>query len=212
MCYGRYLRTIKLEAVEDVEEPFHGKINPHCGDKLNRLQSQLKTLFISGQAWQNWTIQTGKLHDTVMRVRTDNKFWGEEHLNIQSPADLGDNTLIIPLLMEDDIEAEQYYCPSPDGSYHIGTGDQMAYGSPAAMTHFLNLYRDFAQMIEQAAPDSGAYHNFFGCSTLPKGPRYEDCTTGSDCSIECMVAWYLRLRGVHIRPEWNWNTNMLRPS
>jgi hypothetical protein len=54
MCYGSHLQTINLLPVESVSEPFAGKINPHCGKKLNRLQSQLKTLFLSGQAWQNW--------------------------------------------------------------------------------------------------------------------------------------------------------------
>jgi hypothetical protein len=210
MCYGRHLQTINLLPVEAVTESFSGKINPHCGDKLHRLQSQLKTLFLSGQAWQNWTIQTGKMHDMVMRIRTDNNFWGEEHLGIESVADLGQNTLVVPHLMADRLD--QFYCPSPDGHYHIGTGDQIAYGSPTAISAFLRMYYDFPLIVEQATPDSGAHHNFFGCSSLPTGPRYEDCKGKSDCSIECMVSWYLRLRGIQVRPEWSWKTGMLRPS
>jgi hypothetical protein len=208
MCYGPHLQTINLLPADAVAEIFKGKIDPHCGNKLNRLQSQLKTLFLSGQAWQNWTIQTGKMHDAVMRIRTDNNFWGEANLEIENVADLGQNELIIPHLMGDKLD--QFYCPSPDGSYHIGTGDQIAYGTPTAVSAFLRMYYDFPLIVEQAAPDSGAHHNFFGCSDLPTGPRYEDCEGGSDCSIECMVSWYLRLRGVHIRPEWNWNAGMLR--
>ncbi len=92
-----------------------------------------------------------------------------------------------------------------------GSTDQLAYGSAAAMDHWLSMHRDFALLVDLAAnPERPALRDFSGCEDLPSGPAPSDCPRPAPCSIECLVAWYLDSRGLSFAVEWGWEQGLLR--
>lgn len=234
-CYGTALRAIEVHAVDEVEDEFPGGPEaapvPPCGPgKLRRLNNQLKTLDMARRLWWAWTVQTGVVHDTVLRLRPDTNFYfddtdvdgsDEQALPPQSPpgvapgpyppfwtlSELGGNTVVLA-----HPRAEHYfYCPFSTGGVGVGPSDQLAYGSAAAMNLWLSMHRDFPAIVGLASnSQTGAARDFSGCENLPSGPAAEECGRAAPCSIECMVAWYLEAVGVRSAVEWRWNQGLLR--
>lgn len=86
-----------------------------------------------------------------------------------------------------------------------GPTDQIAYGKPTSMLHWLHMHERFTQMVDLASnPDRPAMRDFSGCEAMPNGPLASDCPSPAPCSIECLVSWYLDARGVDFRIEWGW--------
>jgi hypothetical protein len=229
-CYGPYLRTIEVERASKVEEEYPGgelaMLQP-CGTKLRRLNNQLKTLDSAARIWWDWTVENGFLQDTVLRIRPDTEFWGRKAPEFWGLEELGENTLVLPHPHRE----HYFYCARMSGRVGIGKlaclqgrlrpqkrantapgpTDQIAYGSPAAMAHWLHMYRSFTDMVDLAAnADRPAFRDFSGCEDLPSGPAPSDCPNPAPCSMECLVAWYLEARGVQFNIEWGWEQNLLR--
>jgi hypothetical protein len=100
-CYGGSLSAVAVAHVRDVEEAYPGgeeaaAMEP-CGRKLRRLNNQLRTLERAARGWWAWSVERGQLHDTVMRIRPDTKFWGgeEERPRFRGVAEMGD-ALVLP--------------------------------------------------------------------------------------------------------------------
>lgn len=129
-CYAPYLRTLTLKLADNVTEPFTGESPPQCaahknGEHLNRLQSQLKTLYLGGMEWWNWAAKQGVKHDTVLRVRTDHEFFGSSLPKLKSAAELKGNELVIPPIMARDERAFWHWtCGNPFGGVDAGKCNQ----------------------------------------------------------------------------------------
>lgn len=118
-CYGEALRSIKVLDVAEVEEPYPGgaeaMLHP-CGNKLQRLNNQLKTIYLAAKLWWEWSVQHGYLHDTVLRIRPDTNFWGIKPPSFYKQHDLGDNVLVLP-----HPGGEHYfYCATMSGRVGVG--------------------------------------------------------------------------------------------
>ncbi|KAH0427351.1 hypothetical protein CcaCcLH18_09734 [Colletotrichum camelliae] len=206
-CYGTHLRSVDVVPVAEAEVEYPGgeaaMLLP-CGDRLRRLNNQLRTVSLAAQRWWAWTVANGFTHDTVMRIRPDTSFWARP--GFKSLEDLGD-ALVLP-----HPKGEHYfYCARMKGSVGVGPTDQIAYGNAASMQQWLYMYDRFAQMVDLASsPDRPALRDFSGCEDMPSGPLASDCPRPAPCSIECLVAWYLDARGVDFRIEWGWEQNPLR--
>ncbi|GKT42424.1 uncharacterized protein ColSpa_02605 [Colletotrichum spaethianum] len=208
-CYGSHLRSVDVVPVEEEEEDYPGgqeamEATP-CGKKLRRLNNQLKTVAQAAEKWWAWSIANGFIHDTVLRIRPDTSLRAKPEF--KSLEALGQNTLVLP-----HPHGEHYfYCARMCGRVSVGPTDQIAYGSAAAMGHWLYMYDRFHQMVELAASPSGpALHDFSGCEVLPPSPLASDCPKPAPCSIECLVAWFLDARGLDFHVEWGWEQNLLR--
>ncbi|GJC82812.1 hypothetical protein ColLi_05650 [Colletotrichum liriopes] len=208
-CYGSHLRSVDVLPVAQEEEEYPGgkkamEATP-CGKKLRRLNNQLKTVRLAAERWWAWSIANGFTHDTVLRIRPDTSLRAAPEF--RSLEELGQNTLVLP-----HPHGEHYfYCARMCGRVGVGPTDQIAYGSAAAMGHWLYMYDRFQQMVELAGSPSGpALHDFSGCEVLPPGPLASDCPKPAPCSIECLVAWFLDARGVEFHIEWGWEQNLLR--
>ncbi|KAF6818310.1 hypothetical protein CSOJ01_01951 [Colletotrichum sojae] len=206
-CYGAHLRSVDVVPVAEAEVAYPGgpeAMLAPCGERLTRLNNQLRTVWLAAQKWWAWSVTNGFKHDTVLRIRPDTSFWARPEF--QSLEKLG-NTLVLP-----HPKGEHYfYCARMSGNVGVGVSDQIAYGSVASMQHWLNMYDRFAQMVDLAAnPDRPAMRDFSGCEDLPTGPLASDCPRPAPCSIECLVAWYLDARGLDFRVEWGWEQNVLR--
>ncbi|TEA13034.1 hypothetical protein C8034_v005277 [Colletotrichum sidae] len=203
-CYGSHLRSVDVVPVAQEEEEFPGQMWAPCGEHVKRLNNQLKTVKLAALRWWAWSIANGMEHTTVLRIRPDTQFHAKpEFMGVE---ELGDG-LVLP-----HPKGEHYfYCARMRGNVGVGPTDQIAYGTPAAMQHWLYMYDRFAQMVDLAAnPSRPAMRDFSGCETLPTGPLPGDCEVSAPCSIECLVAWYLDARGVDFRIEWGWEQNVLR--
>ncbi|KAF9879432.1 hypothetical protein CkaCkLH20_02975 [Colletotrichum karsti] len=206
-CYGTHLRSVDVVPVAEAEEEYPGgkeAMFAPCGDRLRRLNNQLRTVSLAAQKWWAWTVTNGFTHDTVLRIRPDTSFWGRPEF--KTLEEMGD-ALILP-----HPKGEHYfYCARMRGSVGVGPTDQIAYGTPASMQHWLYMHDRFAQMVDLASnPDRPALRDFSGCEDMPSGPLASDCPRPAPCSIECLVAWYLDARGVDFRIEWGWEQNPLR--
>ncbi|TIC96198.1 hypothetical protein CH35J_008637 [Colletotrichum higginsianum] len=208
-CYGSHLRSVDVLPVDRVEIDFPGGKNATaatpCKGKLRRLNNQLKTVSLAAQQWWAWSIANGYIHDTILRIRTDTSFW--ERPEFKSLEELGQNTLVLP-----HPRGEHYfYCARMSGRVSVGPSDQIAYGSAAAMGHWLYMYDRFKQMVDLAADASRpALRDFSGCEVMPSGPLASDCKKPAPCSIECLVGWFLDARGVDFHIEWGWQQSLWR--
>ncbi|KAK1573835.1 uncharacterized protein LY79DRAFT_593716 [Colletotrichum navitas] len=208
-CYGSHLRTVDVFPVAQEEEDYPGGDKvikaTRCGKKLRRLNNQLKTVALAAERWWAWSIASGFIHDTVLRLRPDTLLRAEPEF--KTVEELGHNTLVLP-----HPHGEHYfYCARMRGRVGVGPTDQIAYGSATAMAHWLYMYDRFHQMVDLAGSPSGpAQRDFSGCEEMPRSPLASDCPRPAPCSIECLVAWYLDARGVNFRIEWGWEHNLLR--
>ncbi|KAK1566384.1 uncharacterized protein LY79DRAFT_96733 [Colletotrichum navitas] len=208
-CYGLHLRSMDVMPVTREEEDYPGGEKAMeatmCGNRLQRLNNQLKTISFAAKQWSAWSIANGYIHDTVLRLRPDTTLRARP--NFKSLEELGSNTLVLP-----HPHGEHYfYCARMRGQVGVGPTDQVAYGSALAMSHWLYMYDNFHQMVELAGSPSGpAMRDFSGCEVMPLTPLARDCPTPAPCSIECLVAWYLDARGVDFRIEWGWDHGLLR--
>lgn len=116
-CYGSNLRTVIVSHVSDIAEQFSGdKLISQCGERLNRLNDQLKTLDNAGKMWWEWSIRNGFLHDTVLRIRPDTEFRSNEAAKFWSQKDLGHGTLVLPHPANE----HYYYCATMTGRVGVG--------------------------------------------------------------------------------------------
>ncbi|OLN96503.1 hypothetical protein CCHL11_00582, partial [Colletotrichum chlorophyti] len=208
-CYGSHLRSFDIIPVEAAEVEYPGgqkaMLATPCGARLRRLNNQLRTIRLAAEKWWAWSITNGYIHDTVLRIRPDTSFWARP--DFKTLEELGTNTLVLP-----HPRGEHYfYCARMSGRVGVGPTDQIAYGSAAAMGHWLYMYDRFQQMVDMAAtPTRPAMRDWSGCEDLPSGPLASDCPRAAPCSIECLVAWYLDARGVDFHIEWGWDQSVLR--
>lgn len=117
-CYGDKLREVTVKHVDEVAEAFPGGFYGECGSqgKADRLYSQLKTLYLSGRLWWNWSLRTGTQHDTVLRLRCDTEFRGEKLPDFMSTAHVGDGRLVLP----HPAPGNYFYCPTPNAGLRVG--------------------------------------------------------------------------------------------
>uniref|UniRef100_L2FR27 Bulb-type lectin domain-containing protein n=1 Tax=Colletotrichum fructicola (strain Nara gc5) TaxID=1213859 RepID=L2FR27_COLFN len=143
-CYGTHLRSVDVVPVAEAEVEYPGgeaaMLLP-CGDRLRRLNNQLRTVSLAAQRWWAWTVANGFTHDTVMRIRPDTSFWARP--GFKSLEELGD-ALVLP-----HPKGEHYfYCARMKGSVGVGPTDQIAYGNAASMQQWLDCPRPAPCSIE----------------------------------------------------------------
>lgn len=136
-CYGPNLRTLTVKSVPEVSEQYPGAIPSRCGQKLNRLQSQLKTLHLGGMEWWNWSVKKGVKHDTVLRIRTDHEFFGDTLPKFKPLDQLKGNELVMPPIVAGGSGApfprfRHWFCSNPFGGMDVG----MCFSSPISMEGF----------------------------------------------------------------------------
>ncbi|PHH66652.1 hypothetical protein CDD81_6489 [Ophiocordyceps australis] len=166
-CYGANLRRLEVRPVHEVEEDYPGgpeSILEPCGNRLQRLNNQLKTISLAGAMWRSWTIEQGEMHDVVMRIRPDTSFVSDEQLPFWTLAELGSDKLVLP---HPKAGGEHYfYCAQMSGQIVVGPTDQIAYGSPAAMGHWLSMYHYFPQIVHLASNRERPAHRDFSGSQI----------------------------------------------
>lgn len=120
-CYGHYLRTLTLKAESDVKEDYPDKVDSNCG-RMHRINSQLKTLYLSGLDWWEWSVTRGVRHDSVLRVRTDHEFHGGDKPEFKPVEHMKGNELVMtPIAGGSPTPLQQHwFCSNPFGSVDIG--------------------------------------------------------------------------------------------
>jgi hypothetical protein len=93
---------------------------------------------------------------------------------------------------------------------HTGPSDQLAYGPPAAMHIWFSFYRYFPTIIKHADAGDHNLGGFAGCEVLPDGPDPKECKNPALCSIECIIAYYLRSMGLDFVADFTWDQHMQR--
>ena len=204
-CYGTHLKAVGIEDVTKIEEQYKavGKEFENCGNKLHRLYSQVKTIYLAGQLMRRYMITYGITYEYVLRFRPDTNMWGR-----------------IPALPSIDFEqtkiylihpaGEHYYwCFSHDGNIRVGTSDQMAYGRLAAMNLYLNLYTVFPLMVSvvRGNDTTSIKMDFSGCTPNIDG---KTCQNRDPCAMECIVNYWMVLSGLQPEVLWTWEQNLLR--
>lgn len=126
-CYGRYLKRVTVKFVDDVAEQFPGEVDANCG-RLHRLQSQLKTLYLSGLEWWEFSVAQGIQYDSVLRIRTDHSFHGGEKPKFKAVTDMKGNELMMtPIAGGSPVPAvKHWFCSNPHGRMDIGKASFMA--------------------------------------------------------------------------------------
>jgi hypothetical protein len=120
-CYGHYLKKLTLKARADVEEDFPDKVDDNCS-RMHRLHSQLKTLYMGGLDWWQWSVTNGIKHDTVLRIRTDHEFHGRDKPVFKPVGQLKGNELVLaPIAGGSPVPyAQHWFCSNPYGGMDIG--------------------------------------------------------------------------------------------
>lgn len=117
-CYGKYLKTVTVVPAAEAEEDYPGgseaMLQP-CGDKLRRLNNQLKTIDAAARDWWAWTVKQGFTHDTILRIRPDTLFHGSDKPMFLSLEDLR-NSVILPHPKNE----HYFYCPRMSGAVGVG--------------------------------------------------------------------------------------------
>ena len=119
-CYGPNLRDLVFRPVAEVHEPFPGEVISTCGNKLHRLQSQLKTVAVGAERWWNYTIANGVKYDTVMRIRADHEWYGDRKPKFRDVDELAGNEIVLPDNWHNE-GLKYWYCPTPFGEVNVGT-------------------------------------------------------------------------------------------
>ena len=201
-CYGAHAKGIVVDNLHEVAESVpDAEVPTQCGRKVDRLLSQLKTVFLGAEALYAYMLRTGTEYEYLLRLRTDTM--------VESPPPWTALRDRASLLIPHPVKANYFYCAHPAGDMGVGTTDQFAYGPKAAMLVWLDMYAHFRQLLREGT-DEVAYRGFSGCEALPGGTKREDCTDWAPCSIECLVAYYLGLRGIQYEVVWDWRMHTLR--
>ncbi|CAF3796516.1 unnamed protein product [Adineta steineri] len=212
-CYKDNLKGAHVRNVAEIEEPFPGipaSAIGQCGPKLNRLQSQLKTVYLAGQIMRNYMLSEGFTYDYVLRLRPDTDAWGTiPDLPIFSAAD-NEATIYLPHPFRE----HYYWCAHHDGRIRTGITDQLAYGTLSSMQTYLNMYLEYADMVRIVTGHytdawKKAKHNIMGCEGTV-GENGCDRPNADNCAIECTVSYYLVLHGLEPEILWTWQQNVLR--
>jgi len=211
-CYKDNLKSVRVRNVGEVEETFHG-INPseikQCGPKLNRLQSQLKTVYLAGQLMRNYMLSEGISYDYILRLRPDTDLWGNiPDLPVFSVFDNEARVFLPHPYIE-----HYYWCAHHDGRVRTGVTDQLAYGTLSAMQTYLNMYLEFSEMVPIVTRHytdtwNKAKHHTMACEGTV-GENGCDRPNSELCAIECLVSYYLVLHGLEPEILWTWQQNVL---
>jgi hypothetical protein len=149
------LKSVRIRNVDEVQEVFSG-IDPseikQCGPKLNRLQSQLKTVYLAGQLMRNYMLSEGITYDYILRIRPDTDLWG----NIPDLPVFGVFDNEARVFLPHPSREHYYWCSHHDGRIRTGVTDQLAYGTLLAMQTYLNMYLEFSEMVRTV---TGHYTN-----------------------------------------------------
>jgi hypothetical protein len=135
-CYGRYLKKVTVKFVDDVAEKFPGEVDVNCG-RLHRLQSQLKTLYLSGLEWWEFSVTQGIQYDSVLRIRTDHEFHGGDKPKFKAVADMKGNELMMtPIAGGVPVPTvKHWFCSNPHGRMDIGKTCSLARNEYHANPH-----------------------------------------------------------------------------
>ncbi|CAF1049143.1 unnamed protein product [Adineta ricciae] len=212
-CYKDNLKGVRIRNVNEIEEAFSGVDASHvtqCGGKLNRLQSQLKTVYLAGQLMRNYMLIEGITYDYVLRLRPDTNFWG----TIPDLPVFGTFDNEARILLPHPYREHYYWCSHHDGRIRTGVTDQMAYGTLTNMQIYLNMYvgfSDFVRIVTGQYTDGGKQtkHNTMACEGTV-GDNGCDRPNADRCAIECLVSYYLVLWGLDPEISWTWQQNVLR--
>ena len=142
-CYGTYLKTISIVSVGSVEETWTDAapyVKNACGEsRLNRVLSQIKSIYMVGQQVTSYMIQHGIEYDYILRMRPDHLLWGD----IPALYEVPHGQIIIP----NPAKEWFYYCVRHNGLQRTGTTDQIAYGRASAMWTYINMYTGLKNML-----------------------------------------------------------------
>jgi len=213
-CYKDNLKSVRIRNVEEVQEAFSGidaSEIKQCGPKLNRLQSQLKTVYLAGQLMRNYMLSEGITYDYILRIRPDTDFWG----NVPDLPVFGVFDNEARLFLPHPFREHYYWCSNHDGRIRTGVSDQLAYGTLLAMQTYLNMYLEFSEMVRTVTGHytniwKKAKHNTMACEDNV-GENGCDRPYADNCAIECLVSYYLVLHGLEPEILWTWQQNVLRP-
>ncbi|UJR22410.1 hypothetical protein I4U23_025470 [Adineta vaga] len=212
-CYKENLKIARVRHVNEIEEKFSGvdaSEIKQCGTKLNRLQSQLKTVYLAGQLMRNYMLSEGITYDYVLRLRPDTDFWGTiPDLPTFSAFD-NEARIFLPHPFRE----HYYWCSHHDGRIRTGVTDQIAYGTLSNMQTYLNMYLEFSDLVRIITGQyknvwKQAKYNTIVCEGTV-GDNGCDTPGAGDCAIECLVNYYLVLHGLDPEILWTWQQNVLR--
>ncbi|SPO00069.1 uncharacterized protein DNG_02921 [Cephalotrichum gorgonifer] len=205
-CYGDALRSVEVspapEAAEEDLDRHDGRELERCHEAVSGMSGRLESLYDAGRAWWEWSVRSGVLHDTVLAMRADVPFGREG----EAPGFRALEELAGKLVVVRDPGAGYLFCPRMTGGVGIAASEYITYGTPASMSHYLNLHATLPSVLPLALGAHGTAHrDFSGCGVVPMGPRLEDCPSPVPCAVECLVAWYLDSVGVDLEVDW-WET------
>ena len=78
------------------------------------------------------------------------------------------------------------------------------------MHPFLFFWRDFPYVVHWAGKGQKAHRDFSNCEVPPPSPLARDCPATENCGIECILHWYLSLRGIKTYVEFGWKFGVKR--
>ncbi|CAF1171581.1 unnamed protein product [Didymodactylos carnosus] len=202
-CYGNFLKSYKVNDLTQVAETFPIAGGPstvrQCGGKLNQLQSQLKTLYLAGQLVRDYQLATGVRYDHIIRFRPDTEIWGNvpdlPRMDLTGLHGFGRIYLIHPG------REHYFFCGHHDGRWRTGPSDQAAYGRASDMFTYFDMYLHFSDMIKSA----------IGVGSLNVKAKMDWSEMAGDlCAIECLVGYWMILRGIEFEVWWEWQQNIVR--
>ena len=211
-CYKENLKSFRVKNLGEVEESFQGIAAAEikqCGPKLNRLQSQLKTVYLAGQLMRNYMLSEGISYDYILRLRPDTDLWG----NIPDLPIFGVFDNEARVFLPHPFREHYYWCTHHDGRVRTGVTDQLAYGTLPAMQTYLNMYLEFSEMVRVTTGHytptwKKAKYDMRACEGTV-GEDGCDNPNGDNCAIECLVSYYLVLHGLEPEILWSWQQNVL---
>lgn len=77
------------------------------------------------------------------------------------------------------------------------------------MALWTDMYYHFPDLMTYGQ-EGAAYRDFNGCQTLPTGPQAQSCPEPFVCIIECLVPYYMSLKGLEYQLDWHWEYEILR--
>jgi hypothetical protein len=200
-CYGTYLKTISIVAVRSVEDIWADatpSVKNACGQsRLNRVISQIKSVYMAGQQVTAYMIQHGIQYDYILRMRPDLLLWGD----IPALYEVPHGQVIIP----NPAKEWFYYCVTHNGLERTGTNDQIAYGRASAMWTYINMYTGLRSMLTMTKEPTAMIEGF----ATHQHNKFQP-TDKERCSVECYVTYWMYLNGVSLEIDWRWQQNLIR--